>query len=1071
MRRMMLLICAVLLGAFSAAAALAADTYSIKEGWQYRWGDPALQDEPVSAWLPSDGEAEGSWQEHSTYPKPVPGRKNETNLWMRVRLPQSDIANPSLIVDGVDQNMEVYLDNEKIYTFGNFNSKGQGTFQGYPWHDITLPEDHAGRMLSFRIWADHVNIGLVGDVRLSGQGVFFKQIFRENISDMIALTIIVFVGLIGLILYAVNPIRVEFLAFGLLGLFEGIYNFTRSPFRQFLLNEPLLWTYIELASLYIAATAFFAFLDSILVRTWHNVLRRCWQILTVYTLASAIAVATDLVPLYKTLLPFQLMFMISIILGISFAVRKAASGDRDAKIIVTGMVALLSGAALDLFIAMGLIFPELKGGLVSTIWGFVAMLMAFVAILALRFLDVFHRVVMHKRNLEMLAEEERKVESTHQLPALVSQVQKSLSRLADAAVESKVFYSNSVFVDKNLAQGYYEFDSEGNLDETTPVMRENVAAQGTELFLVQDALTAESLALVPVSPVSPRQMSAEETLTWKHETMDRNRPLLEPITNNMASAITTVRLEKTFDMLDRRTQEIRTVFANINQGILMLDESLKILPDYSAFLETFLGVKDLAGQDFVSLVLGFSNLSGDEKSDIHARMEAAIGESSVAWELNTEDLLRECVLTLNGIEKVIEIDWTAIIDDNDIVQRCMITIRDVTALRKLHEQAAEHQEEMNMIGEIVSKPAEDFNAFINSARKYVKESVELLGSPTPPDAPALNHVKRNLHTVKGNSRVVGLKGVANLTHEVESRLVAGMESEHVPCAEILELIQTIGSLVERYETVSRERLGRSGQTSKSVTSALQDSLNLARKHMKDSGIAESLRTELRELYTRLVNVSSPTVSGVFGRVGASLTELASQLGRPKPELILEGREDWVLGSDLAEVMGSALTHIMRNSVDHGFRGLSEGAIKLHLESRGEIHLLTYRDTGLGLNIKKLREKGINAGILAANSDDADVARLIFAPSLSTAEKVTDVSGRGVGMDAVKVLLEGLGICVETELTGACNEAGYCPFILRFRVPAVHVHEVIDITGLAVLPDADVRTYQDDSKTTPEKISA
>jgi two-component system chemotaxis sensor kinase CheA len=164
------------------------------------------------------------------------------------------------------------------------------------------------------------------------------------------------------------------------------------------------------------------------------------------------------------------------------------------------------------------------------------------------------------------------------------------------------------------------------------------------------------------------------------------------------------------------------------------------------------------------------------------------------------------------------------------------------------------------------------------------------------------------------------------------------------------------------------------------------------------------------------------MSIVFNRFPRMLRDLAAKLGK-KVELVTQG-EATELDKSLVEKITDPLTHLVRNSCDHGIempdertaRGKPEqGTITLVASHQGGSIVIEVRDDGRGLNreklIKKAREKGIDA---PDSMSDSEVWSLIFAPGFSTAEQVTDVSGRGVGMDVVKKNITSLGGTVEID---------------------------------------------------------
>ncbi|MBA4108130.1 MAG: chemotaxis protein CheA [Leptothrix sp. (in: Bacteria)] len=188
-----------------------------------------------------------------------------------------------------------------------------------------------------------------------------------------------------------------------------------------------------------------------------------------------------------------------------------------------------------------------------------------------------------------------------------------------------------------------------------------------------------------------------------------------------------------------------------------------------------------------------------------------------------------------------------------------------------------------------------------------------------------------------------------------------------------------------------------------------------------SGLTD-LDRNTRDLQEAVMSIRMIPMSTVFSRFPRMLRDLANKLGK-KVELVMQG-ESTELDKGLVEKITDPLTHLVRNSCDHGVempadrlaKGKPEvGTITLAASHQGGSIVIEVRDDGRGLNreklISKAREKGIDA---PDTMSDSDCWNLIFAPGFSTADEVTDVSGRGVGMDVVKRNITSLGGTVEID---------------------------------------------------------
>ena len=217
------------------------------------------------------------------------------------------------------------------------------------------------------------------------------------------------------------------------------------------------------------------------------------------------------------------------------------------------------------------------------------------------------------------------------------------------------------------------------------------------------------------------------------------------------------------------------------------------------------------------------------------------------------------------------------------------------------------------------------------------------------------------------------------------------------------------------------------QNSKAMDAALHQQMA--------SGLAD-LERNTRDLQEAVMSIRMIPMSVVFSRFPRMLRDLAGKLGK-KVELVTQG-EATELDKGLVEKITDPLTHLVRNSCDHGIempaerlaKGKTEsGTITLVAAHHGGSIVIEVRDDGKGLNRNKLMATARERGIDAPDSMcDTEVWNLIFAPGFSTAEVVTDVSGRGVGMDVVKKNITALGGVVEID-----SAEGY-GMTVRVRLP-------------------------------------
>lgn len=241
------------------------------------------------------------------------------------------------------------------------------------------------------------------------------------------------------------------------------------------------------------------------------------------------------------------------------------------------------------------------------------------------------------------------------------------------------------------------------------------------------------------------------------------------------------------------------------------------------------------------------------------------------------------------------------------------------------------------------------------------------------------------------------------------------QTVRVDVARLDELMNLVGELV-----IDRTRVAQIGAV-------------LAGKYDYDENIealAETVGHIARitgDLQDQIMKARMLPIETVFNRFPRMVRDLAQKFGKDI-KLELEGGET-ELDRSVIEVIGDPLMHILRNSVDHGVE-LPEDRVKAGKPAQGHVlvaarhqenHIvIEITDDGKGIDVERVKAKAIQTGVIsrdqAERMSDKEALQLIFASGLSTAEKVTDVSGRGVGMDVVRSNIQKLGGIIDMEST-------------------------------------------------------
>jgi chemotaxis protein histidine kinase CheA len=214
----------------------------------------------------------------------------------------------------------------------------------------------------------------------------------------------------------------------------------------------------------------------------------------------------------------------------------------------------------------------------------------------------------------------------------------------------------------------------------------------------------------------------------------------------------------------------------------------------------------------------------------------------------------------------------------------------------------------------------------------------------------------------------------------------------------------------------------------------------------DSRNEDSMRQAISQLLNLMAAVGTESISVMLDGIVRSMPDLAKSLGKEAPMVIVSSGHIR-FAPEVAQVLKNVFTHEFRNSVDHGLETAQEreaagkpraGAITLEAkEDKGQLVFKLY-DDGRGLPLDKIHQRALEKGLIKPDSKltDEQIANLVFLPGLSTSENLSDISGRGVGMDAVKKFVTDLGGNIELKLSGKSNgHLRYRQFESRITLPA------------------------------------
>jgi two-component system, chemotaxis family, sensor kinase CheA len=509
------------------------------------------------------------------------------------------------------------------------------------------------------------------------------------------------------------------------------------------------------------------------------------------------------------------------------------------------------------------------------------------------------------------------------------------------------------------------------------------------------------------------------------------------------------RIEESSALVRQKTADIHAMLHGIPQGIMTLQAGGLVHPEFSSHLQVLLGHDRIAGRTVDELLLEGSSLSADARSQVAAAIDASIGEDEMNFGFNSHLLPLEIERSgLDGKPQILDLNWAPMTDAAGVTTRLLLCVRDVTELRALARAAASQARELALIGEILAVPQEKFESFCEDATELLAQCTDTLQGADVAENETIGRLFRLMHTIKGNARTRGLLQVADVAHRAEDRYVAIREGRAPWDADTLRQdLDELRALIHEVQHLSETKLGRRAPGRRGrVERYTMVPHEQVQRLMAMLSRARQEPAALDDAAREVSLLGTEHIEAVLGPVHEGLAGLAAELGKPTPVLALDDA-GVMLRSQVVAPLRNALTHVVRNALDHGIESAAErqaagkpaaGQISMATSLDSHSLRITVADDGRGLALKRIRDKAAERGLLAegVGPTDDDLAELVFDSGFSTASVVTQVSGRGVGMDAVRAILRAEGGDARIEWRGEGTPgADHRPFSLVLSLPA------------------------------------
>lgn len=383
--------------------------------------------------------------------------------------------------------------------------------------------------------------------------------------------------------------------------------------------------------------------------------------------------------------------------------------------------------------------------------------------------------------------------------------------------------------------------------------------------------------------------------------------------------------------------------------------------------------------------------------------------------------------------KHIVLEYKPIYGKNDILKNIVVIVEDVTQQEKNEIQARIQAERVNKI----AKAAANFNIFIDFSKEsnqlFERVNVEFKKNPKEIN---IDQLKRDLHTIKGSIAIFEFNSLSSEVHKFE---------DYISQFDLSEKNKTIH---EFWARIDKRWAFELDDIKKSLGIENDyDSIEINKGKIVDltNYVNNTDDTELKDKVEALQRVN---IKNIFSGYESYISKIESSSDNKRVKLAYKKSSDEASFTEIQKMDG-AIVHLLRNCFDHGIETIEERQ-KIGKPKEGIITVgfarsnpsgieMTIEDDGAGIDLEKLTKKAIENNIWtiekAKESSETDKINLIFLPNFSSKDEVTSISGRGVGMDAVKNMIKELGgnIQVETKINTGSK------FIISFNK---NIHDLI-----------------------------
>ena len=478
--------------------------------------------------------------------------------------------------------------------------------------------------------------------------------------------------------------------------------------------------------------------------------------------------------------------------------------------------------------------------------------------------------------------------------------------------------------------------------------------------------------------------------------------------------------------------------------------------------------REIKGESIYGILFKDIDFSSEKGVEIKSAFECSFGMCDIQWDQSVDYLpTRIEIFDERGDpdfkkdesnKSVLRVGYKPLWDKGGDLEKIMIVAEDITDLEKLQDEMKKRKDQEDSYNQILSELApsqgKDFSAHMRQVKKFMENTrlqiVEIRNDienrseilANNGESEEIKRLLRNVHTIKGNARSVGLLSLSTTIHELENNINKWREENGTFSKENQEnlendlkslVIVDLNKYIKMANDVFSIKIIHEAKTPDNLTGEL---ISFGNQEEEDqfievhNSIFKKVKLTLENLFEKFKAPEIKDLQGLLSKVDftpivlmfksyeETIKEITADM--EKDVHYSYNSDDIYLDEKEFQLLNDSLNHILRNSLDHGIEDFNSrleakkekfGNLEISCKKRDDGFDIFIVDDGKGIDKDRLVKKAINNKLMtdteAKNLSEDEKIELIYSSGLSTKDNVTDVSGRGIGMDVVKTNIESL----------------------------------------------------------------